>query len=271
MQSRARSFYLAALFLPSALRHDVRLVYTFCRMVDDLADDPPLGMTRSQIIETLEGWEQDLLGRDVADPLMVDMQRIIREYAVSPAYFLMLLDGARMDLTLTHIATLEELGTYSILVAGSVGMILAQMMGARHPTALAAARDLGVAMQMTNVLRDVVEDLDRGRIYLPRQTLSVAGCTTVLLLERRPSPQVRAAMREVVDEARLRYRRGRAGIEFLNPETRLSVAIAAGLYEQILEKIERSDYDVFSRRVHLGMLEKWMAALPLCLRYRFGG
>lgn len=270
MQSRARSFYLAALFLPSPLRRDVRLVYTFCRMVDDLADDPPPGLTRREIVETLDRWGEDLVGRDGADALVVDIRRIIRQYAVSPAYFLMLLDGARMDLSLTHVETLDELRTYAILVAGSVGMILAQMMGARHATALVAARDLGVAMQLTNVLRDVAEDLDRGRIYLPRETLSAAGCSAGLLHERRASPPVRAAMREIAAEARLGYGRGLAGIGFLDPEARLSVSIAAGLYARILDKIERSDFDVFSRRVHLGAVEKWMAALPLCLRYRLG-
>lgn len=270
MRSRGRSFYLAALFLPSALRRDVRLVYTFCRTVDDLVDDPPLDMTMGEIIDTLERWEGELLGGECADALMLGMQRIIRQYHVSPEYFVMLLHGALMDLTLTHIATLEELRTYSILVAGSVGMILAQMMGARHAAALAAASDLGVAMQITNVLRDVAEDLDRHRIYLPGEILDAVGCSAALLHERRPSPPFRAAMAEVAAEAHVRYRRGLAGIGLLDPETRLSISIAAGLYRGILEKIERSDYDVFSRRAHLGTVEKWIAAVPLCLRYRFG-
>lgn len=267
MQSRARSFYLAALFLPPALRQDVRLVYSFCRTVDDLVDDPPPGVTRCEIVGTLERWETALMGRDCADVLMVDMQRIIGKYAVSPEYFVMLLRGARVDLTLTHLETLEDLRAYSILVAGSVGMILAHMMGARHAAALVAATDLGVAMQMTNVLRDVAEDLDRHRIYLPRETLDGAGCSVGLLHERRPSPPFRAAMQEIAAEARLRYTRGLAGVGFLDPEARLSVSIAAGLYAGILEKIERRDYDVFSGRAHLGAVEKWSAALPMCLRY----
>lgn len=270
MRARGRSFYLASLFLPPALRGDVRLIYAFCRTVDDLVDDPPPGMPAREIVATLEKWERDLLGRESTDALMVDMRRVIRQYHLSPEYFVMLLRGAWMDLSLTHIETLDELVRYSILVAGSVGMILAQMMGARHGAALAAASDLGVAMQITNVLRDVAEDLDRDRIYLPREMLDVAGCTTGLLRERRPSAPFRAAMREVAAEARLRYERGLAGIGFLDPEARLSIAIAAGLYAGILEKIERSDYDVFSRRAHLGTVEKWVAAVPLCLRYRLG-
>lgn len=270
MRSRARTFYLATLFLSGALKCDVQTVYTFCRLVDDLVDDPPQGATQADILGVLDRWEAGLQRLDGRDPSLTEVVRIIVAYSLSPDNFLLLLHGARMDLTLTHVESKEELHTYSVHVAGSVGMILAQMMGARHDAALEAARDLGVAMQLTNILRDVAEDLDRSRVYLPREIMNAAGCEVEALRRRDLSPAFQATMREIVGEARYRYRRGLSGVHFLEPDARFAVFLAGTLYAGILDKIEACDYDVFSRRVHLGALEKWKLALPLYLHYRFG-
>lgn len=259
---------MATLFLPPVLRRDVRLVYRFCRTVDDLVDEPA-GMAPHDIIEVLNRWERALAVPGEDDPVLADVQRIIHEYALSHEYFVMLLRGARMDLTVTHLTTWEELRLYSLLVAGSVGMVLSEMLGARHEVALEAARDLGIAMQLTNILRDVAEDLGRGRIYLPQEVLAAARCSVESLRSGTLSPAFRSVMRDVADEARRRYRSGFAGIQYLDPSARLSVFIAATLYSRILDKIEGRNYDVFSERAHLGTVEKWTAIAPLYLRFRY--
>ncbi len=268
MRSRARSFYLATFFLPADLRRDVQTIYTFCRIVDDLVDEPPPGATHADILDVLDRWEDSLASSVPTDPLLAGVCHVIAAYSLSPQYFRMLLDGARMDLTLTHLETRHDLYVYSLHVAGSVGMILAEMMGARHETALEAARDLGVAMQLTNILRDVAEDLDRSRIYLPREVMAETGCSTATLRARDPSPGFKAAMREIAGEARSRYVSGVAGIHLLDPGARFAVFLAATLYAGILDKIEDRDYNVFSGRVHLGTMEKWSMAVPLYVRHR---
>ena len=173
-----------------------------------------------------------------------------------------------MDMDVPVIESREQLMHYSTLVAGSVGMVMACVLDAATSDALDAARDLGIAMQLTNILRDVAEDLDRGRIYLPADELLAAGCSTDSLKSGITSPGLRRVMSDIASEARCRYERGKAGIPALDPSAQFAISLAAHLYSQILVKIESRDFDVFSGRASLGSIEKWTLALPAYARHR---
>lgn len=269
IRSKARTFYLASLFLPRHVRRDVHLVYAYYRTIDDLVDEPPTGWTHADILGSLEEWNEVLLGyRAPTTPLMKGIVRLMQTRGISTGHLTMVLDGARFDLEMRAIETREDLLRYAVLVAGSVGMVMAPILGAGDEAALSSACDLGVAMQLTNVLRDVGEDLQRGRMYLPRAELSRAGVSSTDLHSGTVTPPIRQVMDGIIDDARRFYQHGTRGIQHLDPSVRFSIYLAATLYARILDKIERHDYDVFTRRAHLGMMEKWILALPAYVEHR---
>jgi len=269
LRVKARSFYLASLFLPASIRRDVQIVYGFYRTIDDLVDIPPPGSTREDILEALAAWDRALLGLGpYPEPVGDALVRVTQRHEIPPAYLRMIVDGARLDLDLRWIETRDELTQYSMLVAGSVGIVMAHILGTPTEDALEAAKSLGVAMQLTNVLRDVGEDLDRGRIYLPRAELERADGALEGLRNRSMTAGLRAVMRDLAGYAREHYRRGLSGIPHLEPTARFAVVLAASLYSRILDKIEEQQLDVFQCRAHLTARERWTLAVPVYLRYR---
>lgn len=269
VRSRARTFYLASLFLPRPLRRDVHVIYAYYRAVDDLVDDPPNGVREREIEARLETWRAVILGElPPASRLMAAVYSIGREYAVPPAYLTMVLDGALHDLYRRRIETTDDLIAYAVLVAGSVGMVMAHLLGTTREEALSAACDLGVAMQITNVLRDVEEDWSRGRLYLPAAELRRHGCSVDILATGAVTDELRSLLRSLAGQAHQLYRTGMAGIPYLPHRTQYSIFLAARLYSAILDKIEEREFDVLSRRVYLGPVEKALAALPIYVHHR---
>jgi 15-cis-phytoene synthase len=269
IRGKARSFHLASLFLPEHLRRDVQIVYSFYRTVDDLVDLPPAGWQRGDIEQALTSWEDAVLGRGPCPGALCEaLVRVADRYRVPPAYFRMLLDGVRLDLDPRWIDTHDELIDYSVLVAGSVGMVMAHILGTPTPAALEAAKSLGVAMQLTNVLRDVAEDLDSGRVYLPRATLARVETALEGLTVRTMTTGLRRVMQDLALDARARYQEGAGGIEQLEPSARFAVSLAATLYSRILDKIEARDFDAFRTRARLTARDKWMIAVPAYLQHR---
>lgn len=269
MRSRARTFYLASLFFPAGIRRDIQTVYAFYRAADDLVDEPPPGLSQDDILATLARWEEMIEGtRQPVDPLLAKLLRVARVHNIPADHLTMIVNGARFDLTMRAIATVDDLRRYAELVAGSVGMVVGAILGARGDAALQAASDLGVAMQLTNILRDVGEDLSRSRVYLPRAELDRAGYSPDDLDARRRTDAFRTVLARLSDEARALYRSGLGGILYLEPSGRFAVYLAARLYERILDEIEASDFDVFTRRAHLTNWERCTAILPCYLGYR---
>jgi len=200
--------------------------------------------------------------------LLAEIIRLAGRYDVPSHYLTMVLHGARRDLDGHAIETVEELRHYALLVAGSVGVVMAHILGGRSEAALSAASELGIAMQLTNVLRDVGEDLRRGRIYLPRTELERAGCPIETLQTYTVTPGFRRVVRLLATQARDGYQRGIAGIHYLDPSARFAISLAATLYAGILDEIELHDFDVFRHRAHLGMKEKCTAAARAYIQYR---
>lgn len=268
-RQRARSFFLASLFLPRAVQRDVHVIYAYYRTVDDLVDEPPLGFTSAEVHAELEHWNSWITGDDEgAPPLASELLAVARRHDVPSEYLTMVLEGGRWDLEAWPISTFDDLLRYSILVAGSVGMVMARVLGARHPAAEQCAQDLGVAMQITNILRDVNEDQLRGRVYLPTDVLQRYNCPPLLPSHLPLDPVVGEVIRELVPQARLLYRSGMAGVRYLPPNAQFSIYLATRLYAGILDKIERRNYDVLSGRARLGAGEKWLMVLPAYVEHR---
>jgi 15-cis-phytoene synthase len=268
-RSKARSFYLASLFMPSSIRADVHALYAFYRTVDDLVDEQPDAFNRQDRVAILSAWESALRGEQPADNAFVGGAiGLASRYNIPIDYLCLVLEGARFDLEMRTIETRQELIHYSVLMAGSVGMVMSHILGARDVESLSAASDLGVAMQITNVLRDVGEDLTRGRIYLPLDELQKHGCGIGDLKRGQVDESFRGVMQTLALLAREYYDSGMRGIPRLDRSSQFSIYLAATLYRRILDKIEEQDFNVFSRRASLGAAEKWMMTMPTYLAHR---
>ena len=262
-RSRARTFWFAARFLPAEQRQAVASLYAFARAVDDLVDEPLPTRDREEVVAELaawRGWLEHPTQHVAPDPVLAKrVLPALLTHGVPPAYLQMLVDGVTSDLTRAEIPTWSELRAYCVQVASSVGLAMCHLLGAGDdPLARDAAVELGIAMQLTNILRDVGADLRAGRIYLPADELASHGYSPGRLAKlasgaARQGPtaldeRFRDLLRAQIGRARLHYQRGMQGIARLPAEARLAILLAARLYQAILDDIEAADYDVFTRR-----------------------
>ena len=265
LRTKGRSFAFAARFLDPERRRATEVLYAFVRSLDDLVDEPPPGTSAVVIGSDLERWDRWLAAshpasREGDDPLAAAVAEVIAAYAIPPVYLRALVRGLRDDLDGRPIETFDDLERYAFRVAGSVGLAMCHILGASGPRALRAAAALGIAMQLTNIVRDVGEDLDRGRIYLPAEDLARWVGSMRDLRERRVGAPLRAVLGCQVARARRYYTAGLAGIDDLPPEGRYSIALAAGLYGRILDTIQARRYDVFAGRAVVGRPAKIVLA-----------
>jgi len=249
----SRSFHLASGFLPAEKRRAVRSLYAFCRVTDDIVDNNPHTAT-----EELQRWRARAFAAEppADDQVAVAWAETRARFQVPPRYAEQLIDGVARDLTQTRYQTFADLATYSYGVASTVGLISMHIVGYSGPQAIPYAIKLGLALQLTNILRDVAEDWGRGRIYLPQEEMEDFGVTEATIAAGRVTDKWRAFMRFQIERNRRLYEEAWPGIAMLNQEGRLAIAAAAGLYRAILEDIERHDYDVFSRRAHVTLWGK---------------
>lgn len=251
------SFSLAARFLPPETRGAATDLYAFFRTLDDLVDDTPAGADVSDVARELCAWrawlDDDMRGCGPRDELAARLRAVVRSYDVPTETLIHLIDGLEFDLARARIATEADLHQYCYRMASTVGRAMAHVLGATTPEAVEAAGRLGAAMQLTNILRDVGEDLDHGRVYLPEETLSRFGLSTATLCELRQHPgptddRLRAITRSYIEQADALYCAGIAGIWLLPRDSRFPILLAARLYRRLLRIIERHDYDTLRRR-----------------------
>jgi phytoene synthase len=265
LATHGRTFHFAARFLSPKLRHSVVMLYAFFRTLDDLVDEPGEQCHSREVSLELDAWRAWLSGNRLQpaprEPLGASLARLITEYQLPIPLFLDFLEGLFADLEVRQIENLKELSRYCYAVAGTVGLAMARLMGVTSPQALAAAEHLGIAMQLTNILRDVGDDLTGGRIYLPQQELARFGLSREHLFQllkdqRGPDERFRALIRAQITYTHYYYTNGIAGIWLLPPECRLPILLAARLYRRILSVIERNDYDVLRWRAATSLPEK---------------
>jgi 15-cis-phytoene synthase len=256
----AKTFHFASHALPPDRRAAALALYAFCRRLDDLVDTPGLGWCTADLGERLERARtlvRSLYGSGPPGPVpapfdadeLAALRDSVGRWGIPEAPFQELITGVGMDLTVRRYETFADLDVYCHRVAGTVGLLMAPVLGCRDPAALAAAADLGRAMQLTNILRDVREDLERDRVYLPQAELAAAGLTEGDLAAGCADARFRAFMRGQVARARRYYVRGLAGVPALAGwRCRLTVRLMAAVYGDLLRVIEAQDYDVFRTR-----------------------
>lgn len=252
-RQHGRSFHLASRLLSPDRQRGVLATYAYCRVADDIVDRATIQGDEASFL-ALEAWE-DELARPV-HPVAKAFAATRATFGVPDAPVRSLIAGIRMDLAPAHFETWSELRSYCHLVAGTVGLMVAPVMGCRDAGALPYAADLGIAMQLTNILRDVAEDAVMGRLYLPLDDIARFGCDPDAILAGHMEPGFRDLMAFEVERARGLYARAMRGVPSLCASGRLSTLAASQLYAGILDEIERLDYDVFRGRVHVPTARK---------------
>jgi phytoene synthase len=270
----SHTFAFASRFLPIDERHAVAVLYTFCRVVDDIADELPPDVA----IPALDRWLEwiDALGSGESLPTapsvppMIDvppqvlaesLAAVVTRHHIPVLHLRELVEGVRTDATRTRIRNASELRAFCYAAAGTVGLMMAHVLGVTSPEGLERAERLGLAMQLTNILRDVGEDWRRGRLYLPLDAIEAHGVDLSDLDRATVSPALQGVLREHIEQARAWYVEGLAGVGLLPARVRLPILVAGRLYRAILRQIEVNGYDVLTRRARTSRLQKITALI----------
>jgi phytoene synthase len=285
--SRDTSFYYSFLVLPPRKRQALVAVWDFCRAVDDAVDvgdagrvpafddargapsgnrgarsgppGDPLAMWRAELHACFDG-------REPATAQGKALQPYIREFSLPRQPFEDLIDGVEMDLSQARYPTFHALAEYCRRVAATVGLICIEIFGYRDPGTRAYAVNLGMALQLTNIIRDVATDLEQGRVYLPAEDMARFGVTEDLLRAGKVTPDVRDLLRFECERARYYYRLAADERPRVDARSLVAAEIMGGIYFEILRRIERSGYDVFSRRIRVPRPYRAFIALRIWAR-----
>jgi 15-cis-phytoene synthase len=266
-RQHSRTFHMASALLPAAKREAVRALYAFCRISDDLVDEGGANRTAE-----LARWRQESLqAHPHPDNLVALAWADARaRYGIPRQYAEQLLDGVAADIDHLRYQTFEELAHYCYGVASTVGLMSMHIVGYASDDAIPYAIKLGVALQLTNILRDVGEDWQRGRFYLPLEEMAAFGLAEAELPISGDDPRWVAFMQFQIERTRQLYREALPGIGLLDVQGRFAIAAAAELYQGILDDIEANQYDVFNRRAHVSDLQKLRRLPGIWWRSRFG-
>lgn len=266
----AKTFYMATRFLPNHKQRGIFAIYSLCRYIDDLVDEAEDLLEKKELSEDdirqkLELWKHKLKdtyeGRAHDHDILIAFSDVLRRHHIPIEMPFELMEGVCLDLFKNRYETFDELYDYSFKVASIVGLMTSQVFGYASREALGYAVDLGIAMQLTNILRDVGEDLRRDRIYLPQEELDRFNVTEEDLFEHRLNEYVVDLLSYQIKRTRRYYKRSDKGIMLLSRDSRLPVYLARQNYSRILDKIEDNDYNVFDKRAYLNATEK-LSILP---------
>lgn len=264
----AKNFYYAFVALPLERRNAICAIYAFMRQADDLADDEtlPREERRRKLDVWLAAWHEAAAGAPTADPVFLAVRDAIQRFAIPLQLLDELVDGVAMDLDHTSTgapdtyATFADLYRYCYLVASVVGLVCIRIFGYSGERAEKLAEETGIAFQLTNILRDVSEDTARHRVYLPLTDLATHGVSIDELLHRAPSapptPAERALLASVARRAEDYYRSADELLPLIHRESRPALWVLVSIYHALLKRIERADYDVFTRRASVPTAQK---------------
>lgn len=270
--AHGRTYFLATRLLPAERRPAIHALYGFARhadeIVDDLGDGRPPAEKAAELDRLTGDLRAALAGAATGEPVLTALADTARRYDIDHRHFTDFMASMRMDTHVTDYPTFDDLAVYVHGSAAVIGLQVLPVLGTVVPRADAEppAAALGVAFQITNFLRDVGEDLDRGRVYLPADELAAFGVDRPLLAwcrrSRRPDARVRRALAHLVARTRAIYRRAEPGIAMLEPVSRACVRCAFTLYQGILDEIEAADYHVLHRRVAVPNRRRLAVAVP---------
>lgn len=265
-RAHSKSFYLASSLLPEEKRSAARALYAFCRTVDDIVDESSDYDRDRQLDE----WRRIVTTASVPDGNLVAAAWVdtLLRYNIPRTYALQLIDGVARDLTQSRYQTFDELATYSYGVASTVGLMSMYIVGFKGRDAIPHAIKLGVALQLTNILRDVGEDYRNGRVYLPREDMLTHGISETDIEMGKVTPRWRQFVQFQIDRARRLYEESSEGLKMLDREGQLAIGAASVFYQGILDEIENNDYNVFNKRASLSAWEKVRRVTTLWMRIK---
>lgn len=263
----SRTFSLATGLLPPEQRRAMRALYAFCRLSDDIVD-----CSGTDAEEALAAWRRTVLAPapPPGDLVAVAWADARRHYHIPLRYAEQLIDGVGRDLCQRRYRTFEDVAAYAYGVASTVGLMSMHIIGFAGEQAIPYAIALGIALQLTNILRDVGEDWHAGRLYLPTDEMAMYGLSEADLEKGQVDDRWRAFLRFEIERNRCLYAEANPGIALLDRDGRFAVAAASGLYRAILGDIEAHDYDVFARRAHVNAWGKARKLPSIWWRNRAG-
>ena len=267
-----KTYYLATLLLPPAKRPFVHALYGFARYADEIVDDLNSTLSDEEKAKALKNWGDQVLAdiktgksHDHIGAALVDT---VNRFEIPLSYFEAFLKSMTMDLTITEYHTYEDLLEYVYGSAAVIGLQMVPILGALNPDAYAAAEKLGIAFQLANFIRDVGEDLERGRVYLPITELQASGVTRAMLEDRVLTPQIKAALQFQIARVRQLQKEATPGIAMLTPESRACIEAASELYCGIVDEVEKINYEIFAKRAKTSTWRRIKVALPAFTRAR---
>jgi len=247
-----KTYYLATLLLPKAKRPFVHALYGFARYADEIVDDLASTLTDAEKAAELKTWGDGVLSglkngnsNDQVGRALIDT---VNRFAIPHEHFVAFLHSMTMDLTVTEYANYEALMEYVYGSAAVIGLEMVPILGALSQGAYEPAEKLGIAFQLANFIRDVDEDLDRGRVYLPQDELAQFGVDREMLEERKITPEITAALKFQIERVRQLQREATPGILQLEPASRPCIEAASELYCGIVDEVEAIGYDIFNKR-----------------------
>ena len=247
-----KTYYLATLLLPKAKRPFVHALYGFARYADEIVDDLASTLTDAEKAAELKTWGDGVLAGlksgESNDQVGRALINTVNRFAIPHEHFVAFLHSMTMDLTVTEYANYEALMEYVYGSAAVIGLEMVPILGALSEAAYEPAEKLGVAFQLANFIRDVGEDLDRGRVYLPQDELAQFGVNREMLEARKLTPEITAALKFQIERVRRLQREAEPGILQLAPSSRPCIEAASELYCGIVDEVEAIGYDVFNKR-----------------------
>lgn len=266
------NFYYSFLFLPRARRNAMYTVYAFCKAVDSAVDEPSIDTNPKDALCQWRAELDEVYGGTPTWPIMISLAHHVKALSIPKAYFEELIKGVEMDLSMTRYATFDELSLYCYRVASVVGLVCLHIFGPTSPRAQDYAVDLGMAFQITNILRDIGADAEQGRIYLPQEDLAAFRCSETDLLQGKDSPQLKELVQFEAARAREYYAKAQAALESLPAKERRALTVAEimrAVYSRILQQIETPSHHTFGPKARVSTSNKLALATGVWLRSLF--
>jgi phytoene synthase len=262
-----KTYFLATRFLPRSKRPFVHALYGFARFADEIVDDLNSPLSESERAAKFKAWSsntlKDLHRNQSDDPILKALLYTINRFELDLSYFEAFLKSMEMDLTVTRYSNFTDLMEYVYGSANVIGLQMVPILGTSNIIeANRAAEKLGAAFQLANFIRDVGEDLDRGRIYLPLDELNKFGVTEEMLAKRITTPEIRAALEFQIARVRKLQSEADAGIKYLFPESRPCIRAASELYCGIVDEVEKIDFQIFEQRAKTSTWRRIKVAAP---------
>lgn len=265
--ARGSNFYAGLRLLPPRKRHSLAAVYAFMRLCDDISDDEGNATEkRHQFVQTRDMFDLAMGQELTDDPIWLALRDTVHTYHIPVDYFHKVIDGTEMDLTTSNYQTFEQLYHYCYHVASVVGLICIHIFGYQDDQARKSAVACGIAFQLTNILRDVWEDLQRNRVYLPLEDLRHFSYTEEEMRHKVVNEHFRALMAFEAERARAYYAEARPLLKLIERDSRPAFWAMLESYQTILQRIEQRGYDVLCERVKLQRADKWRIALTALLQ-----